>query len=116
MQPLMRAAIGLSIVLPMVWPASAPAMETVQLTLQQHRFVPSEVSVTVGERFRIEVVNQDATPSEFESSDLRIEKIVPPASKIAVVAGPLEPGTYEFFDEYHPETATGKVTAVEKRN
>ena len=100
----------------MAWTANAIAVETVQLTLEQHRFIPSEVIVTEGARFRIEVVNHDATPSEFESSELRIEKIVPPASKIAVSAGPLKPGTYQFFDEYHPETATGKMTAVEKRD
>jgi hypothetical protein len=88
------------------------AAEAVTLTLKDHRFVPSEVSVPAGERFRIEVVNQDSTPAEFESADLRVEKIVVPGGRIAVMAGPLKPGIYKFFDDYHPDTATGTMTAV----
>jgi hypothetical protein len=90
----------------------ALAAETVQLTLSQHRFTPDAVTVPAGERFRIEMTNRDPSPSEFESSDLRIEKIVPPAATVAVNAGPLKPGLYRFFDDYHPDTATGAITAV----
>jgi hypothetical protein len=114
MRPLIGGTIGISTATLIAWTAGALAAEPVQLVLSQHRFVPSEVTVPTGERFRIEVTNQDPTPSEFESSDLRIEKIVPPASKVAVSAGPLKPGTYRFFDDYHPDTATGAISAVEK--
>jgi heme/copper-type cytochrome/quinol oxidase subunit 2 len=85
------------------------------LTLKDHRFNPAEVTVPAGERFRIEVTNQDDTPSEFESGDLRVEKIVVPGGKIGVMAGPLKPGNYKFFDDYHPDSATGTVIAVEKK-
>ena len=34
-----------------------------------------------------------------------------PGAKITVFAGPLKPGTYKFFDDYHPEQAKGTVTA-----
>ncbi|MEA2741079.1 MAG: hypothetical protein QOH05_4386 [Acetobacteraceae bacterium] len=96
--------------------AGAPAIaaEPVRLVLKDHRFVPSEVSVPANERFGIEVVNQDPTPAEFESSDLRVEKIVVPGGTITVRAGPLKPGTYQFFDDYHPDEAKGTVTAVAK--
>jgi hypothetical protein len=98
-------------------PTAVPALaaEAVTLTLKNHQFVPSEVSVPAGERFRIEVENQDSTPAEFESADLRVEKIVVPGGKIAVTAGPLKPGIYKFFDDYHPDTATGTMTAVERK-
>lgn len=86
------------------------------LTLKDHRFNPATVTAPTGERFRIEVTNQDDTPAEFESGDLRIEKIVVPGGKISVMAGPLKPGIYKFFDEYHPDTATGTLTATEKKN
>ena len=94
---------------------SAYAAEPITLTLKDHRFTPVDVSVPAGERFRIEVVNQDSTPAEFESSDLRVEKIVVPGGRITVMAGPLKPGTYKFFDDYHPDTATGTITAVERK-
>jgi plastocyanin len=91
---------------------AAAADDPVQLTIKDHRFSPAEVSVPAGERFRIEVVNQDPTPAEFESAELRVEKIVVPGGRITVMAGPLKPGTYKFFDDYHPDVATGTVTAA----
>ena len=91
---------------------TAWAADPVVLTLKDHHFTPSEVTVPAGERFRIEVQNQDATPAEFESNDLRVEKIVVPGGKIVVTAGPLKPGTYKFFDDYHPNLAKGTLTAV----
>jgi hypothetical protein len=91
---------------------AAQAAEAVMLTIKNHQFTPSQVSVPAGERFRIEVTNQDATPAEFESADLRVEKIVVPGGKIVVMVGPLKPGNYKFFDDYHPDTATGTMTAV----
>jgi hypothetical protein len=42
--------------------------------------------------------------AEFESSSLHREKIVNPGSQIAVFVGPLDPGSYEFFDDFHGET------------
>ena len=96
-------------------PRCAAASEPVQLTIKDHHFAPAAVSVPAGERFRIEVMNQDPTPAEFESSDLRAEKIVVPGGRITVMAGPLKPGTYKFFDDYHPDVATGIVTAAEQQ-
>jgi hypothetical protein len=95
------------------WTGIALAAEPVSLTLKDHRFVPSEVTAPANQRFRIEVVNQDPTPAEFESSDLRAEKIVVPGGKITVMAGPLKPGKYAFFDDYNPDQAKGTLTAVE---
>jgi len=91
---------------------TAWAADPVVLTLKDHHFTPTEVTVPAGERFRIEVQNQDTTPAEFESNDLRVEKIVVPGGKIVVTAGPLKPGTYKFFDDYHPNLAKGTLTAV----
>lgn len=91
----------------------ALAAETVTLTLKDHVFQPAEVRVPTGERFRIEITNQDTAPAEFESSDLRAEKIIVPGGKISVMAGPLKPGTYVFFDDYHPDTAKGTLVAVD---
>jgi hypothetical protein len=109
LRPLWFALAGVMIGLP------AFAAEKVQLVIKEHVFAPSQVTVPSGQRFQIEVWNQDATPSEFESSDLRVEKVVVPGGKITVNAGPLKPGTYKFFDDYHPDTALGTVTAVERQ-
>lgn len=91
----------------------AAAAEPITLVIKNQHFAPTEVTVPAGQRFRIEVQNQDAAPAEFESSDLHLEKIVVPGGRISVMAGPLKPGSYKFFDDYHPD-ATGTITAVEK--
>lgn len=93
----------------------ACAAEVLTLSIKDHRFTPNELTVPAGERFRLEVENSDSTPAEFESSDLRIEKIIVPGGKITVMAGPLKPGIYKFFDEYHPDTANGTITAVVRK-
>lgn len=93
-------------------PAAARADDTVALTIRDGHFIPAAVKAAAGKRFRIEVTNADATPSEFESADLRVEKIVVPGGTIHVFAGPLKPGTYKFFDDYHPDDAHGTLTAV----
>ena len=93
----------------------ACAAEPVRLTLKNHQFTPATVDVAAGQRFRIEVANQDVTPAEFESSDLRAEKIVVPGGKVAVMAGPLKPGTYSFYDDYHPDVAKGTVVVTEQQ-
>lgn len=91
------------------------ADETYKLTIKDHSFVPSNLTVPAGQRFIIEVENLDPTPAEFESSDLRVEKIVVGGGRIVVRASPLKPGTYKFFDDYHPDVAKGTITAVESK-
>ena len=105
-------------VLPIAAVALAPpvwAADVINLVIKDHQFTPAQVNVPAGVRFRIEVANQDDTPAEFESSDLRAEKIAVPGGSIAVLAGPLKPGTYKFFDDYHPDTAVGTITAAEPK-
>lgn len=105
--PFRLAALGL------LATGAAHATEPVHLTLKGNVFTPAEITAPANQRFRIEIANQDATPAEFESTDLRAEKIVVPGGTIAVMAGPLKPGTYTFVDDYHPDSAKGtlRVTA-----
>ncbi len=85
--------------------------DTTELTIviKNHRFDPSEITLPAGKRLKLVIDNQDATPEEFESHDLRREKIVAGNSKATVWIGPLQPGTYSFFGEYHEATAKGTL-------
>ncbi len=94
------------------WSQPVRAQAPVSLVLKDHHFIPAELTVPAGVRFHIQVLNQDDTPAEFESNDLRVEKIAAPGISITVIAGPLKPGIYKFFDDYHPDLATGTLTAV----
>jgi hypothetical protein len=80
-------------------------------TLKDHKFTPSEIKVPANQRVMITVVNDDATPEEFDSSALKVEKVVPGKSKGVVRIGPLKPGRYPFIGEYHEDTAKGVVIA-----
>ncbi|NWN51304.1 cupredoxin domain-containing protein [Pseudomonas sp. MAFF 301514] len=93
-------------------PCAAHADQLVSLTVQNHTFTPSSFTVPAGERFRIQLTNNDDTVDEFESYDMKFEKIVVPGNTITVFAGPMHPGTYSFFDDYHPDQAKGTVTVV----
>ena len=92
------------------------AAEPIRLTIKNHRFSPDKVTVPVGQRLQIEITNADTTPEEFESSDLRVEKIIVPGGKITVSVSPLKARVYKFFGDYHPDTATGTLTAVELKS
>ena len=97
----------------LAWSGAARAADPVTLTLKGHQFTPDHAEVPAGERFQIIVDNQDDTAGEFESSEMKVEKIVAAGAKITVRAGPLRPGSYSFFDDYHPDTARGTLTAIE---
>lgn len=86
--------------------AAEPAVE---LTIQNHRFEPAEVQVPAHTKLKLLVRNADPTAEEFESTELRREKVVPGGQEVPIYVGPLAPGTYEFFGDFHPQTARGRL-------
>lgn len=81
------------------------------LVIKNHRFEPAELRVPAGQRIKLTVHNQDATPEEFESHSLNREKIIPAGAKATIFIGPLKPGRYAFVGEYNEATAKGAVVA-----
>jgi plastocyanin len=100
---LFAAAFALSV------PAVAAETPEYTLVIKNHRFEPSELAVPAGRKVKLIVDNQDATPEEFESHSLKREKVIKGRSKAAIFIGPLQPGSYEFFGEYHESTAKGQI-------
>ncbi len=92
-------------------PAAARADEQQVLEFRQHRFYPDHITVPAGQRVKIEVRNTDDTADEFESTDLNREKLVAPGGKATVFLGPLDPGSYKFFGDFHRDTAQGVIEA-----
>ena len=74
------------------------------ISLKNNQFVPAEVQISAGAKVKLVVRNDNQTPSEFESTQLHREKLVGPGQEISVFVGPLDPGSYEFFDDLHPQT------------
>ena len=84
--------------------ATADDTVTLSLTLKDHKFDPAEVHAPAGVPIEFHVKNLNGIVSEFESSDLHIEKIVPNGSEAVVHVRPQQPGRYNFFDDFHHET------------
>ncbi len=80
-----------------------------RLVIKNHRFEPASLEIPAGQKIRLVIENQDPGPEEFESHQLNREKIVPGNGKITVFLGPLDPGSYPFFGEFNPKTATGNI-------
>jgi plastocyanin len=94
--------------------AGAPALAAdpeVAIAIENNRFQPEEVKVSAGAPFVLVITNKDKSPEEFESKELRIEKIVPAGKTVKVKVPALKPGTYGFFGEYHEKTAKGRIVA-----
>jgi high-affinity iron transporter len=109
-RPKTAAAVALALTLAMGRPAHAgDDLPTVEF--RDHRFVPDRIEVPAGVKFRLTVKNTDSTADEFESTDLNREKLVPPGQTITVFLGPLDPGTYHFFGDFHQDTARGVIVA-----
>ena len=91
--------------------ATPASTQEMTITIKDHKFEPAELKVPAKKRITLTVVNSDATPEEFESKKLKVEKVIPGKSKAVVRFGPLEPGRYEFVGEFHEDTAKGVVIA-----
>jgi hypothetical protein len=91
--------------------AAAARADDYVLTIKDHRFTPTEIKIPANKRVQITVVNDDATPEEFESKEMKVEKVIPGKSKGVVRVGPLRPGRYPFFGEFHEATAKGTLIA-----
>ena len=73
-------------------------------------FEPATIEVPAGKRFKVEISNAGKGPMEFESRELKQEKVLAAGAHSSVVINGLKPGTYTFFDEFHPDTK-GRIVA-----
>jgi hypothetical protein len=77
---------------------------TLSLTIKDRQFDPAELHAPPGRAIEIHVKNLNPIVSEFESSDLHFEKIIPVGKEAVVRVRPQQPGRYNFFDDFHRET------------
>ena len=84
---------------------------TTMLTLNNHKFSPAEIHVKANTPTIVTITNTDDQAEEFDSTTLRIEKIVAGHSTGTMRWRPLAPGRYPFMGEFHSDTAQGVVVA-----
>lgn len=88
---------------------SFAAIPEFTLVLENHVFSPSELTIPANTKVKIIIENRDDSAEEFDSFDLNRERVIFANSKRAIFVGPLPPGVYEYFGEFHPNSAVGKV-------
>ena len=96
-----RAAILTTLLIVCAVPVLAQ-QAPITIAVKDHQFVPAEVPVPAGVKVELVLRNEQATPFEFESTSLHREKVVAPGASASIFIGPLSPGRYEFFDDFHP--------------
>ena len=92
---------------------AAPALADppIAVTLKDHKFSPAAIHVKAGVPNVIALTNNDDTAEEFDSTALKVEKVVAGHSAGNIRLRPLAPGKYPFMGEYHSDTAQGVVIA-----
>jgi hypothetical protein len=89
--------------------ARAQQAKDIAITYKGKQFQPAQVAAPANTPLRLRVKNLDAQPMEFESTSLRVEKVVTGNGEGTINVRPLAPGSYEFFDDFN-DTSRGTLT------
>lgn len=108
---LSRTLLGTLALLALALPAGADEPATIAVTLRDHRFSPAAIHIPQGKPVILKITNQDPTPEEFDSTALKVEKVIVGGTYGTIRLRPLGPGRYPFMGEYHADTAQGVVIA-----
>jgi hypothetical protein len=103
-------SIGVASLLGVGKPTLAAEEPTFAIEFKDGAVTPTRIEVPAKTRFRLELTNSGKTPAEFETRSPKWEKVLAPGSKSSLVIRTLDPGEYEFFDEFHPQ-AKGTLLA-----
>lgn len=87
--------------------------QIVEIVIQDHKFIPDTIYLKPNKKIKIIIHNKDDSTEEFDSIDLRREKIIPSHSTVSVVLAPLVVGKYDFMGEFHSDTARGSIIVQE---
>jgi len=90
-------------------PAGADDVPNIPVMLKDHQFTPAEIHVPEGKPVILTITNADPTAEEFDSSALKVEKVIAGGTYGTVRLRPLGPGRYPFMGEYHSDSAKGVV-------
>jgi heme/copper-type cytochrome/quinol oxidase subunit 2 len=89
----------------------AAAQTAINVTIKDHQFSPSEIHVPAHQPATLNIKNEDSLAEEFDSTALKVEKVIGGGQQGSVHLRPLDPGRYPFMGEYHSDTAKGVVIA-----
>lgn len=89
----------------------AQSIATFPIVIRDGRIEPARLEVPAGVKLKFTLRNEGPGACEFENLDLRVEKVLALGASSFVVIHALRPGSYRFFDEFHPKTSEMLVVA-----
>lgn len=84
---------------------------TFKIDIKDGVITPLEIEVPANTRIRLEVTNSGTSPTEFESVQLKKEKVIAGGNSSVMVIRTLDAGTYDFFDDFHIDKPHAKIIA-----
>jgi hypothetical protein len=84
--------------------AQAQGGTSLSIVVQNGQFSPQQLRTVAGSPVTLKVTNLDATPVEFASSTLRVDRMISPNTGVTMQIGALPRGRYTFFDLAHAGT------------
>ncbi len=91
--------------------AGADDEATFRIEFNDGQVTPQRLEVPANRRLELELVNKGQSPAEFESRELRKEKVLAPGATSVLVIRALDPGEYDFFDDFHPDAKPAVLVA-----
>jgi hypothetical protein len=109
-----RKAAGLALAA-VLWAGAVPARAedepVFRIEFNDGKVTPQRIEVPAKTRFKLDLHNVGQQPAEFESKELRKEKVLAPGTSSVLVIRTLDPGEYDFFDDFHPDTPPAVLVA-----
>ncbi|WP_342162380.1 cupredoxin domain-containing protein [Methylobacterium sp. SD21] len=90
--------------------ARADDMPVIKVEMRDGVILPAIIEVPANTRFKLEISNTGQSPVEFESLELKREKALAAGSTSSIVFRTIEAGSYDVFDDFHPD-AKAKLVA-----
>jgi hypothetical protein len=102
------AAVAVLIMAGAAWAEDDPVF---RIEFNNGTVTPQRLEVPAKRRFKLELHNAGTEPAEFESKELRKEKVLAPGATSSLVIRTLDPGQYDFFDDFHLDAPPAVLVA-----
>lgn len=102
---------GMAIALSLGSVARADDDPVLRIEFKDGVVTPLRLEVLANRRFSLELYNLGEMPAEFESRELRKEKVLAPGTNSVLVIRRQDPGQYDFFDDFHPDAPSAVCVA-----
>ena len=84
---------------------------TFRIDIRDGVITPRQIEVPANTRIRLEITNSGTSPAEFESVQLKKEKVIAAGNSSVMVIRTLDPGSYDFFDDFHLDMPHAQIIA-----